>query len=201
MIRKIAPTLALLLLSQMAIADFIIVPPADRAPSEPIEIRTNQTRSINHDDYTKVSRISEPLTEVGTPVDKPFEPQVYAGTIKIQHLMPELLPDNLAIYIHDVVGANTSVAFSSSNDEVWRDAAKRFAHENNLSIAIDWNQRIAEVLPNGAKLDESAESDIQISDQNGKRYVIRAIEQDHEISKQSGYLFVDGKAIRFDSSN
>lgn len=191
---------AMMLAASQASAKFIIVPPEGKVTAAPIEVRGQQPAELEKRHYSKISRISQPLIETGKPIDRPFAPEVYASKIKLQYILPELLPNELAIYVHDTVGANRDVAFVSEGETDWRDAAARFAYENQLSLVLDWDQRIAEVLPNGSSIQDSPAEDTTIVDPEGRKYVIRTVEQDQRVTNSAGYLLVDGKIVRFDAA-
>ena len=200
MIAKLSSSVLIFSVSINVVADFIIVPNEPREISTPIEVSGKSEELIEPGNYTKINRISKPLIEIGTPIDTPFKPEVYASSIALESILPELLPNELAIYIHDAVSIKNNIAYSNKRGENWRSAVERFAKEKSLTVMIDWNQRLAEVIPNGARISKEGRSEMQIQGPNGSSYIIRPLEQDHLMSRQSGFLFVNGKAIRFDSA-
>ena len=200
MIVKLSSSILFFSVSIHVAADFIIVPNEQRAIPTPIEVSGQSEKLIEPGNYTKINRISKPLIEIGTPIDTPFKPEVYASSIELESILPELLPNELAIYIHDAVSIKENIAYSNIRGENWRGAIERFAKEKSLTVMIDWTQRLAEVIPNGARISKESRGDMQIQGPDGSSYIIRPLEQDHLMSKQSGFLFVNGKAIRFDSA-
>lgn len=175
-------------------ADFIIVPPERSAePAASYLDGGGYKDNISTENFTEIDRSKPDLEEEGQEphASREFNSKVLAYGLPLNLTLPELMPRGLRLYIHDTVNLHKSVSFKTQSNENWRESLSRFLRANNLSVLINWDKSLAQVIPNTHNFASDGSENL-ITSSSGEQYVIRKLKSDYEMANQKGYMLIDG---------